>query len=281
MGVFARASFAALLVILTARPLSARQDLPPALVEQFSKGVNALKAGDLDTAETWLRAVLAGGGNRALVHHNLGIVLEQRGRHDAALVEFRAASRLDPSFGPSRLLAGSSLLALGRPREAVVELQRAVKLLPKEVAAHRQLAEACEAAGDVPCLARALKTAADLSPDDPESLYRLGKAYLRLSQWSYERIQRIAPASPRLSEALGREMIEQGRLDDALYAYRQAAERGPTLAGLHLAMARIHLDQGHLDEALAEIDKELAIAPESAAALQVKAAIVAARTGRK
>ena len=75
--------------------------------------------------------------------------------------------------------------------------------------------------------------------------------------------------------------MKQGRLDDALYAYRQAAERGPTLAGLHLAIARIHLEQGRLNEASAEIERELAIAPESAAARQVKAAIDAARTAPK
>jgi Flp pilus assembly protein TadD len=281
MGVLARASRFALLVLLAAASTSAAQDLPPALAEQFSNGVAALKAGDLDTAERTLRAVVAGGGDRSFVHHNLGIVLDQRGRHDAALVEFRAAARLDPTFGPARLLAGSSLLALGRPREAVTELQRAVKLMPNEVAAHRQLAEACERAGDVPCLARALKTAADLAPNDPESLYRLGKAYLRLSQWAYQRIQRIAPQSPRLSEALGREMIEQGRLDDARYAYEQAVQKGPTLPGLHLALARIHFESRRFDEALAEVERELAIVPESAAARALKGAIEAARAAEK
>jgi len=281
MGVLARASRFALLVLLAAASPSAAQDLPPALAEQFSNGVAALKAGDLDTAERTLRAVVAGGGDRSFVHHNLGIVLDQRGRHDAALVEFRAAARLDPTFGPARLLAGSSLLALGRPREAVTELQRAVKLMPNEVAAHRQLAEACERAGDVPCLARALKTAAALAPNDPESLYRLGKAYLRLSQWAYQRIQRIAPQSARLSEALGREMIEQGRLDDARYAYEQAVQKGPTLPGLHLALARIHFESRRFDEALAEVERELAIVPESAAARALKGAIEAARAAEK
>ena len=80
--------------------------------------VEAVKSGDLGAAERDLRAILAQGGRRSFVHHNLGIVLQQRGRHADALTEFRAAARLDPAFGAARLLAGTSLLALGRPREA-------------------------------------------------------------------------------------------------------------------------------------------------------------------
>ncbi len=110
----------------------------------------------------------------------------------------------------------------------------------------------------------------ELTPNDADALYLLGKAYLRLSQWSYERIQRIAPTSPRLSEALGRELVGQGRLDEARQAYEQAVERGPTLPGLHLALASIHFQKGRLDEALAEADRELAIAPDSAAAQQLR-----------
>ena len=285
MGVLARSSLrrlAYLLFLFLACGTTLRaQDLPPALAERFSQAVAALKAGDLDAAERGLRGVLASGGDRAFVHHNLGIALEQRGRHEEAVAEFQAAARLDPAFGPARLLAGTSLLELGRAREARTALQHAVRLMPTAAAAHLQLADACERLGDIGCLVRALKAASDLAPRDPDALYRLGKAYLRLSQTSYERIQKIDPATPRLSEALGREMLEQGRLDEAQQAYEQAVERGPTLPGLHLALARIHADRGRWDEALAEIDRELVVVPESAAARELKSAIERARRAPK
>ena len=119
-----RAAWAA--VFLLSMPIGASaQDLSPALAKRFSEGVAALSAGELDSAEAAFRAVIRDGGDRAFVRHNLGIVLQQRGRHADALVEFRAASRLDPAFGPSRLLAGTSLLALGQPKAAVAELGRA------------------------------------------------------------------------------------------------------------------------------------------------------------
>ena len=148
MSLSALPRICSILVVLTVT-VAARQDLPPTLALRFTEGVTALKSGDLKTAERAFRDVVAKGGERPFVHHNLGIVLQQRGEHEAALAEFRAAERLDPSFGPAWLLAGVSLLAVGRPRDAVTELDRAAELLPGEAAVHLQLADAFERTGNI------------------------------------------------------------------------------------------------------------------------------------
>ena len=259
---------------------SARQGLPPALAARFTEGVAALSAGQLDAAEAAFRNVIRDGGDRAFVRHNLGIVLQQRGRHADALVEFRAASRRDPAFGPSRLLAGTSLLALGRARAAVTELSLASRLMPREPAVHLQRADACERIKDDVCLADEYRTLVELSPANPEYAYRLGKAYLRLSQWAHERIQAIDPRAARLSQALGREYLEQGRADLAERAFKEAVGRDATLVDVHLALAQIYLADGRLDEAARAVARVLVLFPESrdARALQVK--IDAARTPR-
>jgi tetratricopeptide (TPR) repeat protein len=279
MGISLRLAVLALAVVLAA-PVVRAQGLPPPLATRFAEGIEALKAGQLDRAEAAFKDVLARGGDRAFVRHNLGIVHQQRNQHLEALAQFRAAARLDPAFGPARLLAGSSLLVLGRADEAVTELERAVHLLPGEKAAHLTLADACEQAGNIRCLVRQSRLLAGLDPSAPESLYRLGKAYLRLSEWSYKRILAIKPNSARLSEALGREYLEQGQPDLALHAYQQAAERDPALPGIHLAIARIHADARRWDDAAREVERELAVAPGSAAALALKARVDAARAGR-
>jgi predicted Zn-dependent protease len=271
-----------LTVVLALAPASARaQDLPPALAERFAEGVDALKAGDLDTAERALRDVVARGGSRAFVHHNLGILLQQRGRHADALAEFRAASALDPSAGASRLLAGTSLLALDRPKEAAAELTRAAALMPSDASAHRQLAAACERTGDAPCVAREARVLSERSPKDPELLYQLGRAYLQLAQWSYQRIRAIDPKSARLSQALGRELAEQGRVDEAIVAFAEAGARDPKLAGVHLTLAQLLASKERWDEAIAALDKELAIAPGNPVVLDLKARIQAARQAGK
>ena len=262
---------------------SARQaapDLPPALATRFSEGVAALSAGQLDPAEAAFRAVIRDGGDRAFVRHNLGIVLQQRGRHADALIEFRAATRLDPAFGPSHLLAGASLLALGQAKAAVAELGLATKLMPREPASHLQRADACERLNDVLCLADEYRALVELSPENAEYAYRLGKAYLRLSQWAHERIQAIDPRAARLSQALGREYLEQGRADLAERAFQDAVSRDATLADVHLALARIYLADGRLDEAARAVARVLVLVPESKEARALRARLEAARAPR-
>ena len=277
MRPLARLSVVPLLLLLPVPRAAAEQDLSPGLAARFSQGVAALKSGDLDAAESAFRTVLRQGGRRAFVHHNLGVVLQRRGRHADAVAEFRAAAALDPSFGPARLLAGASLLALNRAREALPDLEHAIRLMPGEPLAHAQLADAYERTGDVAGMVDEYRRLVELAPGDDEYLYRLGRAYLRLAQFSYDRIRAIEPRSARLSQALGGEYVRQGRLDLAAHAFQEAARLDSALPDIHLALARIHLDQGRWDDAAREIERELAIAPESAEAQQLRTTIERAR----
>lgn len=269
-----------LLALWLCAPGLAAQDLPPALAERFAEGVRALRESRPDDAEAAFRAILAAGGSRAFVHHNLGVALQQRGRHADAVPEFRAALKLDPKMGPARLLAGASLLALGRPQEAAGELERAVELLPDEPLARVQLADAYERTGNVAGIVDQYRELATRAPRNGEYAYRLGKAYVRLAQWSFERIRAVEPGSARLPQALGREYLQQGRPDLAAAAFEEAVRRDPALPGIQLALARIHLDDGRLQEAARAIERELVLSPHDSEARQVKAAIDAALAGR-
>lgn len=272
-----RLALICVLLMASSSRLAARQELAPALADRFSSGVAAIKAGRLDEAERTFREVLSQGGNRAFVHHNLGIVLQQRGRHREALVQFRAALALDRSFGPARLLAGTSLLALQQPGAAVVELERAVTLMPGEPAAHLQLADAYERTGHIEGVVAEYRRLTALAPGSDEYAYRLGKAYLRLAERSYDRIRTVNPRSARLAQALGSQYLDQDRPDLARRAFEDAARLDPALAGIHLALARIHLREGRWEDAAAEVAREQALAPESAEARALQADIEAAR----
>ena len=153
--------------------------------------------------------------------------------------------------------------------------------MPREPAVHLQRADACERINDVVCLADEYRTLVELSPANPEYAYRLGKAYLRLSQWAHERIQAIDPGAARLSQALGREYLEQGRADLAEAAFQKAIQRDATLADVHLSLARIYLADGRLEEAARAVARALALVPDSKEARALRASVEAARTPRQ
>lgn len=258
----------------------AAQELPAALQAPFEAGVRALKTGKLDEAETAFRAVLTKGGETAYVHNNLGIVLQERGQHEKAVVEFRAAARLDPAYAAPRILLGSSLLALGRVAEARAAAERAVKLAPREPLARLQLAKVLERASDWAGAVEQYRTLRELKPDEPEYVYALGNAYLRLAEWSLKELGTLDCGQARLHQAMGHNYRVRGRPDLALQAFERAVQADPTLPEVHLAMAQVHMEQKRWAEARQEVERELAIVPESAGARALLARISALEAAR-
>lgn len=247
------------------------------LEKRIVAGTEALKSGDLDAAEKIFAQILRQGVRSPLVLHNLGVIAQQRGDHRQAVMRFREVTLRQPKYAPSRLLLGSSLLALNQKTEAISELKRAADLLPAEPQAHLQLARAYEAADNWPAAVERYQKLAELSPQDAEYAYRLGKALSKLSAWSYQQIVRLNPDAARLHQSLGQEQLMQQRYDRAIAAYQRAARADPGLPEIHLALALIWLELKKFDEALAMIELELKLVPESKMALETKKKIEAAK----
>jgi tetratricopeptide (TPR) repeat protein len=256
---------------------SAQENPPPSFETQVAPGVEALKSGDLETAEKVFNSALRQGTKHPLVYHNLGVIAQLRGQHLEAITRFRQALALQPDFGPSHLLLGSSLLTLRNNAEAVRELQRAVRLLPEQPQARLQLAKADEASENWIGAVQQLQKLVELAPQEAEYSYQLGRGWTKLSGWSYQQISRIEPHSARLEQALGQEYAVQERYDLALAAFEKAAQTDPALPEIHLAIALICLELKRLDEALAAVELELKLVPESKAALEAKAKIEVAK----
>lgn len=253
-----------------------QQNLPASLQGMFSRGVEAQKAGQLDAAEKAFLRVLREGGKVAFVYNNLGIVYQMRGEHPQAISQFREAIRLQPDYAAPHILMGASLLALGDILEATRELERGVKLQPREALARLELAKAYERADNLPDMVDQMRSLRELSPQEPEYAYQLGSAYLKLAAWCYKQIKTLNPRSARVYQTLAENYRLQGRLELALHAFQNAAEADPKLPGIHLALAQIYLEQGNAPEARMEVDQELAIVPESTIARVLKRKIEAA-----
>jgi len=254
----------------------AQENLPPSVETKIAAGVQALKSGDLHSAEEVFSDALRHGIKHPLVYHNLGVIAQQRGKHFEAVTRFRQALALQPNFAPSHLLLGSSLLALRRNAEAVQQLKRAVALMPEEPQAHLRLAGAFKALNNWIGAVQEYQKLVKLAPQEPEYSYQLGTAWAKLSGWSYSQITGINPKSARLQQALGQEYAIQEKYELAIAAYRRAARSDPKLPEIHLAMALIWLELKKLDDALGEVQLELKLVPESQAALDAKARIEAA-----
>lgn len=257
-------------------PLLAQQPPSPsagssAIDQQFQEGVEALKNGRLDEAEKLFQQVLASpGGETGFVHHNLGIVYQQRGNHAKAVEQFRKAIESRTSGAAPHALAGVSLLALGKSIRAVDHLEKAVELDPDNIDIQLQLALALEQTGDTLGVVEQLRSVRQSQPKEPEHAYRLGKAYVDLAAWSTRQMMESAPKSPRIFQMLGENYLVQGNLELAERNLVRAAGLGPNIPGIHWALAQLYLKKGDKAAALRELDQELAAVPGSLMAQRMK-----------
>jgi tetratricopeptide (TPR) repeat protein len=265
--------------MLFAVPPSPAQQAPSQNDQNFriSSAIDALKSGNLDTAERILIGELRRGVRSALVFHNLGVIAQERGNQSLAIARFREATQLQPDYGPSRLLLGSSLLVIGNSQEALSELRRAARLMPQEPAVHLELAKAYEFSGNWLEAVPERQRLASLAPDNAEYSYRLAKDLRELSAWCLQEIRRTKSDSARLHQALGQEYALQGKYEEALAAYEQAVRSDPTMPELHLGLALVLLQLKRFDEALQQIELELNLVPESKIAAETKARILVAK----
>jgi len=90
-----------------------------------------------DEARDAYGRALAINPNYPEAHNNLGQILERNRQFDAALDEYRRAVVNRPTFRLARFNAGRMLIALGRPDDAITELQKTTE--PRDAEAPRYL----------------------------------------------------------------------------------------------------------------------------------------------
>jgi protein O-GlcNAc transferase len=246
---------------------SRRDRLSSSLEAQFRKGVQALRSDRLDDAQRIFEEIIHNGGDVAIVHNNLGIVYQMQHEHPKAITEFHRAIRLAPDYEAPYVLMGASLLSLGNISEAIHELDRATSIAPKEPMARLELGKAYMDADQPLKAVEQFQILRAVSPGVPDYAYELGMAYLKLAEWCTRNIQRINPKSVRMLQIMAEGYRAQGHLDRARALLESAVRIDPKLPGIHLEIAEIALAQGKTQDALSEARKELAIVPESAAAL--------------
>lgn len=203
----------------------------------FYVGLVELKQARWREAAGHLRAARDHAGNKAAVHHNLGLALEQLGQYDEADEAYGDAAgkaRYDP-----RVLTAWGVNALARKEFQVAEgrLDRA-----REVAGDQPLparwfwARALAAVGqdDLESAETLLREGLERHAKHPVLLNNLAALLDLVGQGDEaEDMLRTAlteePAIPQLSKNLGDILYRQGRYDESWQAYQRAVKLDPDL----------------------------------------------------
>ena len=230
----------------------------------FNQGVVSLLFGEehraMDSLERALAAKQRNGADEQSfdLHLHLGRLYCQAGRYQEALIHLETCHRLceeqEPSVAEGKRRAGLGLILrylgeahkeLGRPREAMAFLQRAIRHNSRDAAALSLLGElyANENQGDDIALSLC-RQAVELDDGQWESWYRLGLVQARRDEYqealhSLRQGLRHNRRAPALHLVMGRVQERMGRLRSAARSYRRVVDISPGQAEAVAALDRL------------------------------------------
>ena len=246
--------------------------LPPKALELNRAGVDALAAGDLETADARFSLALEYNPNfvdaltnqglvemqrgnferaRQLLtrarrlnpdvaqpHHALGVLEERERRPDLASQHYYEALRVDPGFAPSRNNLAHLLYDGGLYEEALIQFKRLIEVAPDDPHAHAGLAGTLLHLQRPDEAAAVVDKALAFAPDDAELGILAARLEIRAGAFDAA-IDRLSP-------------LASGRTDNAVSALSW--------------LAAAELARGRVREAVGAAQRALALAPDDALA---------------
>lgn len=157
----------------------------------------------------------------------------QAGDRLRALAICRSAVATSPGHPDAALLQGVLLLEDGRPADAAAWFRRRLAAASAHLDPVLNLGVALQSLGDIVGAATLYRRSIALAPDMGVALANLAAACrsLDLSRHSVDwnvRALAVNPADATTHGALGRSLASLGRMEEALAAFRRAAERDPS-----------------------------------------------------
>jgi tetratricopeptide (TPR) repeat protein len=249
-------------------------DLAILLTQQFPEhtiswqvlGVLFEQAGQMEKALIAHQQAVQLDTKNAVSHNNLGNIMRGLGRFPEAELSCRQAIKLQPDFAEAHNNLGNAQQALGRLEQAEVSYRKAMTLKPDYAGAFSNLGNVLKDLGRLEQAAESFRHAITLRPDYAEAHNNLGavlKELDKLEQAETSCRQAIA-LKPNYSEAhnnLGNALNALGRLEQAAASYRHALVLKPDSAEIHSNWGNVLRELGRGEEAEASYRHAIALEP--------------------
>jgi tetratricopeptide (TPR) repeat protein len=226
--------------------------------QHLQQGVEALKKGKVDAAIVELRKATELEPKLPEAFAELGEAYMEKHDYGAAIPPLKRSLELNPDLAPAHQLLGYALLAQGYASEAIPHLERAQE--------NGALGIAYLEAGDLFKAVHNLQKALAERPNDPDLLYYLGRAGGLLSKQAVDTLQARYPDSARAHQAMGENYLVLRRLPEAEKEYQQALQLRPQTPNLHLELGQVYTLGSQWTRAEQEFRAEVKLQPGNAEA---------------
>ena len=195
-----------------------------------------------------------------------------------AIIEYRNAIQVDPTFGPARARLAEAYARGGEPRLALDEYVRAADLLPRDLEVQIQAGTYLLAAGRPQDALGRAEIALKLQPKDARVHVLHGNALAGLNSFdkalaSIEEAIRLDPKRAWTYAQLGAIELARGRRQEAEAAFKRAVSVDPSSIEAQLALGNFYWASGQAAETEAAFSAALELDPDSQSANRAMAAL--------
>ncbi len=236
------------------------------------RAVEYLKENRPDLALPEFRAIVAIDPKNVDAQANLGVLLFFQGKYKEAIPELQAALKLQPSLWKIHALLGIGEKRMGDLPAATADLEAAFPNLQDQkirVEAGMELIEIYSATSNLDKAAATVSVLRTIEPTDETVLYTAYRVYSDLAAESLLSLSVVAPNSAHMHQAMAHELAKHGNNAQAIENYRAALKINPNLPGLHFELAdMLNISSVPADQAEAESEfkKALQVNPADAQA---------------
>jgi tetratricopeptide (TPR) repeat protein len=237
-----------------------------------------LASGNLPKALLTMRQATTRWPDDSRIHYSLGALTLASGSKTEAISILRKSIQLDPDLPYAHQSLGRALLDSSNLSAAEEEFRSELRVQPDFSEARVNLATLLSTRGNFSEASYYFDTALALNPENVGARCNYAIALLKLdrpvdARDQIERAVVINTSLPMPHQILGEILEEQGELQQAIDAYRQALLVKPGFSPAHLDLGRALLKQGLHGEAVRELRKAMsasdrAIRNQAAQALQ-------------
>lgn len=226
------------------------------------RGMLARACGDNEEAVDYFKRSLAVNNQQPNVFNNLGNAWRALGQPEQAIEAYRSAIRLVPDYGDALKNLATVQLEMADAQGAVETLTLFLGNTRGDARGWTLLARAFRHLGKLDEAGKACHKALSFKPDHMPALYELAIIHRQSGEGAQallllERCRTLAPQSADVQYLMGNCLQENGRIDDAIMAYRAAIACAPGHRDAHASLNRLLWQTGRDDSYLKSYEEAL------------------------
>lgn len=185
----------------------------------------------------------------------LGDVLLKMGETDRAITHLEQAIRLNPRYVVAHRQLARALQLTGQTDEAVMSYRKVIELSPADEAAHNNLGMVLQSQGKLDEAMRHYRESLKIRPDQIEAHYNLGRALATAGRHeeAASQFRVVVGLDPKLAEShfnLAESLDALGQTRQAIQSYREVLRLRPNTPEAHFNLAKALSATGDVAESL-------------------------------